>query len=314
MRRGGAAPDEALQRAPFVRIYERNDELTVLDERGRVMRLSGGACAIARELLEQFRVPRQPQELLARMGGRRRKLADEVLSVLEEGGVLVAPGRSAVERSPPGEAFRVVLALTGGVVAAHAPALTEMMLGRGFRVRVAATPSALRFVSALALEALTHEPVVRSRWPSHVGAMVPHLELAQWAGVVLVYPTTATTLSRIARGDCSSIVSALAISARVPVILVPAMNEAMFDAPSVRRNLAQLREDGFVVMHPSLGYEVAVAPSDRKLHYGAAPTVQSVVLVTEAVLRAKPNDAGVTAARSAPSSAGPTRRTPRAHR
>ena len=56
------------------------------------------------------------------------------------------------------------------------------------------------------------------------------------------------------------------------------------DAPSVRRNLATLREDGFIVMHPSLGYEVAVAPSERTLAYGAAPTVQSVALVTEAVL------------------------------
>src|ERR1019366_9469412 len=179
---------------------------------------------------------------------------------------------------------RVVLALTGGVAAAHAPALTEMLLGRGVRVRIAATPSALRFVSALALEALTHEPVVRSRWPSDVRAMVPHLELARWADVVLVYPATATTLSRIARGDCSSLVSAVAISTRAPVVLVPAMNEAMFDAPSVRRNLAQLREDGFLVMHPSLGYEVAVAPLERTLRYGAAPTVQSVALVTEAVL------------------------------
>ena len=285
MKRGVAAPRWALQRAPCVRIYEREDELSVLDDRGRVARLTGASCVIARELLDACRVPREPKELLARFVGKRRQLASQVLSLLQEGGVLVEPARAAVESSPPKEAFRVVLALTGGVVAAHAPALTEMMLGRGFHVRVAATPSALRFVSALALEALTHEPVVRSRWPSDVRTMVPHLELARWADVVLVYPATATTLSRIARGDCSSLVSALAISARAPVILVPAMNEVMFDAPSVRRNLATLREDGFILMHPSLGYEVAVAPSERALRHGAAPTVQSVVLVTEAVLR-----------------------------
>jgi len=285
LKRGVAAPGGALQRAPYVRIYERKDELSVLDDRGRVARLTGASYLIARELLEECRVPREPKELLARFVGKRRHLASQVLSLLEEGGVLVEPARAAVDGSPQKEAFRVVLALTGGVVAAHAPALTEMLLGRGFRVRVAATPSALRFVRALALEALTHEPVARSRWPSDVRTVVPHLELARWADVVLVYPASATTLSRIARGDCSSLVSALAISARAPVILVPAMNEAMFDAPSVRRNLATLREDGFILMHPSLGYEVAVAPSERTLLYGAAPTVQGVALVTEAVLR-----------------------------
>jgi hypothetical protein len=282
---GDASRQKALQRAPYVRIYERNEELTIIDDGGGVTRLSGASCAIARELLEQFRAPRRPQEILARIAGSRRKLASEVLSVLKDRGVLVMPARSAVERSAPVEAFNVAIALAGGIVAAHAPALTEMMLGCGLRVRVAATTSALRFVSALALEALTHQPVVRSRWPSHVPTMVPHLELAQWADVVVVYPATATTLSRIARGDCSSIVSALAISARAPVILVPAMNEAMLDAPSVRRNLAQLRADGFIIMHPSLGYEVAVGPSNRNLRYGAAPTVQSVALVTEVVLR-----------------------------
>jgi hypothetical protein len=274
-----------LQRAPYVRIYERKDELRILDDRGRVARLTGESSAIARELLEQCRVPRDAQALLARIAAKRRTLAGQVLSVLREGGALVEPSRAVVEEEPAAQAFRVALALTGGIVAAHAPALTEMLLGRGFRVRIAATPSALRFVSALALEALTHEPVIRSRWPRHVAAMVPHLELARWADVVVVYPATATTLSRIARGDFSSLVSALAISTRAPVILVPAMNEAMLDAPSVRRNLAILREDGFILMHPSLGYEVATAPWDRALRYGAAPTVQSVAQVTEAVLR-----------------------------
>lgn len=283
-----------------MRIYECAGELNVIDDRGRVLRLSGEACAVARELLAGLREARDPRELVARMGARRRRLGSQVLAALTEGGVVVEPASATSERAAAAPACRVVLALTGGVVAAHAPALTEMLLGRGLCVRVAATPSALRFVSALALEALTHEPVVASRWPSRGQAIVPHLALAQWADVVVVYPATATTLSRIARGDCSSIVSALAISARCPVILAPAMNEAMIDAPSVRRNLAQLREDGFVVMHPSLGYEVAVAPPDRKLRYGAAPTVQSVAVVTEAVLRDRPSE--ITVARRAPPS------------
>jgi phosphopantothenoylcysteine decarboxylase/phosphopantothenate--cysteine ligase len=203
--------------------------------------------------------------------------------MLKEGGAVVDAAPSA---GPPRAASvdgpRVVLALSGGVVAAHAPALTEMLLARGFQVRTTATPSALRFVSALALEALTHEPVVRARELDELG------ELAHWAQLVVVYPATAATLSRIARGECSSVVSvlsALAISAHVPVILAPAMNEAMWDAPAVQRNLQALRGDGFIVMHPSLGYEVAVAPSERGLAFGAAPTVQTVALVAEAVLR-----------------------------
>lgn len=106
----------------------------------------------------------------------------------------------------------------------------------------------------------------------------------RWAHAIVVYPATATTLSRLARGDCSTVVSALAISARAPVILVPAMNEAMLLAKSVQRNLAQLRDDGFVIMHPSRGYEVAEDPATRAPAFGAAPPLQAVVDVVDAVV------------------------------
>jgi hypothetical protein len=284
--RGRAKSSETLRRAPTVRIYERRDELTLVDGGGRVMHLSSPASVIARELLEECRIPRERAGLLVRFRGARRAVAESVLAALEEAGALVG-GAPSVDPPAAGEELRVVLALSGGIVAAHAPALTEMLLAQGVRVRIAATASALRFVSARALEALTHEPVVRSLWPSPgaTGAPVPHLELAKWAHAVVVYPATATTLSRIARGDCSTIVSAIAVSARVPVLLAPAMNEAMIDAPAVRRNLATLREDGFLVLHPSFGYEVAAAPGERAPSYGAVPTVQTVAFVTEVVLR-----------------------------
>ena len=108
--------------------------------------------------------------------------------------------------------------------------------------------------------------------------------------MVVVYPATATTLSRIARGDCSTAVSALAISTQAPVILVPAMNEAMLRAPAVQRNLTQLKQDGFWITHPSIGYEVAETPALRKPAFGAAPPVQAVVDVVEAVFQERPGE------------------------
>jgi phosphopantothenoylcysteine decarboxylase / phosphopantothenate---cysteine ligase len=207
-----------------------------------------------------------------------------VLALLASAGAVVgAPGEHAREISADGK--HVVLALSGGMAAAYAPAVTELLIAQGLQVRIAATPAALRFVRRMPLEALTHHPVAARPWPHDPREPVPHLALSSWADVVVVYPATATTLSRIARGDCSTVVSAIAISARCPVILVPAMNEAMFDAPSIQRNLAGLREDGFILMHPSLGYEVAQEPTQRRPAFGAAPVLQAVVEVTVEVLR-----------------------------
>ncbi|HQY60086.1 MAG TPA: flavoprotein [Polyangiaceae bacterium] len=232
------------------------------------------------------------ETIAARAGSRQRlSVVEEVLALLRAAGVVVE-----VPRAPPGapsvaadaplatRQARVLLALGGGIAAAFSPLLVELLVGRGHGVRAVATPSALRFVRRLPLEALTHAPVPSKLWPSSPTDVVPHLALARWADVTVLYPATATTLSRIARGDCSTLVSAAAISTRGPVILVPTMNEAMLHAPSVQRNLEQLRGDGFLIMHPSIGYEVAEAPERRAPAFGAAPPLQYVVDVIESVL------------------------------
>ena len=171
---------------------------------------------------------------------------------------------------------RVVVGLTGGVAASFAPSLVQILLDRGLDVRVAATRNALRFVSALSLEALTHAPVVASLWPRDPGAPVPHLDLARWAEVMVVYPATATSIARLASGSAGTVVSAAALATRAPALIVPAMNEAMYTAPAVQRNLDQLREDGFFLAHPSCGIEVADAPASRAPMLGAAPPIGAV--------------------------------------
>jgi SAM-dependent methyltransferase len=178
----------------------------------------------------------------------------------------------------------VLLGLTGGIAAACAPGLVQILQTRGLEVRVAATRRALRFVGALALEALTHAPVVSSLWPKDPAEPVPHLALARWADLVVVYPASATSIARLAAGSCGTVVSAAAIATRAPVLVVPSMNETMFLAPSLRRNLDQLLEDGFLVAHVARGMEVADAPHRRGPMLGTAPPIAAVADLVEAML------------------------------
>ena len=186
---------------------------------------------------------------------------------------------------------RVVLAITGGVAATFAPVMVEELLRRGHHVRCAASKNALRFVSRTSLEALTHERVFGSMWSNDPAAPVNHLELARWAGIVVVHPATATSIGRIANGDCSKLVSAVAISTRAPVLIVPAMNEAMLTAPSIARNIERLVEDGFHVAHAALGLEVADAPAARRPMFGAPPSVEAVAAIAGAILDEHPRPA-----------------------
>jgi SAM-dependent methyltransferase len=166
----------------------------------------------------------------------------------------------------------------------HSPSWVAQLVQRGHDVRVATTRKALRFVRREALESLTHRRVYSSIWQRDDECPVPHINLAEWADVVLICPATATTIARIAQGSCVDLVSALAISTRAPVIVVPSMNPAMYGAPSVQRNLDRLREDGFHLVHPASGIEVAHAPDARTPVFGPAPPFEDVLAILSLVM------------------------------
>jgi SAM-dependent methyltransferase len=286
----------ALHRARVLRAYDHGERTTILGDDGRVVRFEGDSAGLARAILEACASPLSREALLARLSelagaavAWEGAVADTIAH-LEAAGALATGDASPAPAPPPRsrDPRRVLLGITGAVAAAFAPALVQLLQARGHDVRVAATLSALRFVAPLALEALTHAPVVASLWPRVASEPVPHLELARWAEIVVVYPASATSIARLAAGHCGNVVSATAIATRAPVLVVPSMNHAMWAAPSVQRNVAQLVADGFCVAHPSRGHEVADAPAARGLVLGAAPPVQAVADLIARVLADQP--------------------------
>src|SRR5262249_55788498 len=107
---------------------------------------------------------------------------------------------------------------------------------------------------------------------------------AEWTELVVVCPASATTLSRIATGDCSDLVAAIVAATRAPVIVVPSMNEAMYGSPAVQANLQTLRDHGRYLVHPALGLEVAHAPHARRAMLGPAPPAGAVVDIVRHLL------------------------------
>jgi SAM-dependent methyltransferase len=146
------------------------------------------------------------------------------------------------------------------------------------------TRNATRLVSRAAIDALTHHAVWTGLWQRDAGTPVPHVNLAEWAELVVVCPASATTLSRIATGDCSDLVAAIVAATRAPVIVVPSMNDAMYESPAVQANLAALRDHGRHVVHPALGVEVAHRPHARPALLGPAPPAPAVIDIVRHVL------------------------------
>nr|MBA2543284.1 methyltransferase domain-containing protein [Deltaproteobacteria bacterium] len=231
-------------------------------------------------------------ELAERSGGAvPAQPVDELIAVLVREGVLIDALAPAISPNPRASGRRVVLAISGAIAAVDAPVLVRGLHALGCEVRIALTKTAQRFVAIAALDALTHHRVWRGIWQRDERAPVPHINLAEWAELVIVWPASATTISRIAAGDCSDLVSAVVTATRAPVIVAPSMNDAMLGSPAVQTNLDALRTQGRWIVHGTLGVEVAHRPEDRVLMFGPAAPASAIVDIARHVLAQFPRPA-----------------------
>ncbi|GAA3462478.1 bifunctional phosphopantothenoylcysteine decarboxylase/phosphopantothenate--cysteine ligase CoaBC [Saccharothrix longispora] len=139
----------------------------------------------------------------------------------------------------------------GGIAAYKACEVLRRLTESGHSVRVVPTDGALRFVGAATFEALSGQPVqagVFEDVPS-----VPHVKLGQTADLVVVAPATANLLAKAAHGLADDLLTNTLLTARCPVLLVPAMHTEMWEHPATRANVALLRSRGVVVAEPASG-------------------------------------------------------------
>ncbi|MGR6319823.1 flavoprotein [Micromonospora soli] len=145
-------------------------------------------------------------------------------------------------------ARRVLVAACGSADVLTLPqSIMVMRHALGLDVRVVLTPAAARFVPARSFTLLTGHPALVDE---DATTEVPHLALTAWADLVLVMPATANTLAKAALGIADNLVGTCLLAAAAPVVLVPSMNAAMWQRSAVQRNVARLRDDGYVVVPP----------------------------------------------------------------
>lgn len=145
----------------------------------------------------------------------------------------------------------VVLGIGGGIAAYKVCEVLRSLTEAGHQVRVVPTAAALRFVGTPTWEALSGLPVHQE-----VFAEVPdvlHVRLGQAAELVLVAPATADLLARAAHGRADDLLCATLLTARCPVLFVPAMHTEMWEHPATQYNVAMLRSRGAAVAQPASG-------------------------------------------------------------
>lgn len=148
---------------------------------------------------------------------------------------------------------RIIVGVSGGIAAYKAPILVRRLREAGADVQPVITRGAERFVTTTVLQAVSGRPVRNDLWDEHAEAAMGHIELARWAELIVVAPTTADLMARLAAGRADDLLCTLRLATRSPVLLAPAMNVAMWEHPATRRNLRQLRDDGCLIAGPDSG-------------------------------------------------------------
>ncbi|OOZ39899.1 bifunctional 4'-phosphopantothenoylcysteine decarboxylase/phosphopantothenoylcysteine synthetase [Solemya pervernicosa gill symbiont] len=148
---------------------------------------------------------------------------------------------------------KILLGITGGIAAYKCPELVRLLRGAGAEVRVVMSEAAESFVTPLTLQALSDHPVHSQLLDSESEAAMGHIELARWANLILVAPTTANFMAKLVHGGADDLLTTLVLAAEAPLLLAPAMNRVMWQDEATQANARILLQRGIELVGPDSG-------------------------------------------------------------
>lgn len=148
----------------------------------------------------------------------------------------------------------ILLCVSGGIAVYKAVALVSKLQQAGANVKVIMTESARKFVTPLSFQVMSKNDVYFDTFDEKDSSVIAHIDLADWANLIIVAPATANVIGKLANGIADDMVTTTLLAAKSPVWLAPAMNVHMYDHPAVKRNIAQLADDGCSFIEPSEGF------------------------------------------------------------
>ena len=148
---------------------------------------------------------------------------------------------------------RVLLIIGGGIAAYKSLELIRLLQKAGAAVTPVLTRAGAEFVTPLSVSALAGAKVYTDLFDLTDEAEMGHIQLSRAADLLVVAPATADLMAKMATGRADDLASTLLLATDKRVLVAPAMNVRMWDHPATRRNLAELRGDGVLVVGPNEG-------------------------------------------------------------
>jgi phosphopantothenoylcysteine decarboxylase/phosphopantothenate--cysteine ligase len=151
----------------------------------------------------------------------------------------------------------IVLGVTGCIAAYKSAYLIRELVTRGAIIKVVMTTSATNFITPLTLSSLSKNNVIVNMFPDSISGNTElntwHIDLAQWADLILIAPATVNTVAKIANGFADNALTTVVSAARSPVIVAPAADVDMYQNQVTKENIARLEKLGYFVIEAEEG-------------------------------------------------------------
>lgn len=193
---------------------------------------------------------------------------------------------------------KIILGVTGGIAVYKASDLTSKLTQAGAHVKVIMTDSATKFVTPLTFQALSRNQVYTDTFEEKEPDRIAHIDLADWADLVVIAPATANTIGKLANGLADNMLTSTLLATRAPIYVAPAMNVDMYSNKAVVANMQRLTDWGYHFIEPGAGYLACG-------YVGKGRLEEPETIVN--IIRAHQNDSTVLKGKHVLVSAGPTR-------
>lgn len=166
--------------------------------------------------------------------------------------------------------MKILIGVTGSISAYKACDVISGLKANGHEIKVIMTDSAKMFITKMSLAVLSQNEVTDSFFDEEDG-IVKHIELSKWADCLLIVPSTANVIAKLANGITDDILTASTLAFTGIKIICPAMNDKMYNNVTTQRNLTTLISDAWNIIDPVKGqmacgdYGIGKLPNPRNI-------------------------------------------------
>jgi phosphopantothenoylcysteine decarboxylase/phosphopantothenate--cysteine ligase len=148
---------------------------------------------------------------------------------------------------------RIILGVSGSIAAYKSPDIVRRLQDLGAEVRVILTSGGREFVSERSLQTVSKNKVHDNLWDSEAELSMGHIELAKWADVVIIAPSSANTIAKLCHGKADDLLSTVILATNASVMVAPSMNQQMYSSLVMKDNLQLLQKRGVRIIDPGFG-------------------------------------------------------------